>query len=538
MKSKTFAFFGAVSLFATMAMTIQTFAQGPTFAPTVTYGSGGYIAQSVAVADVNGDGKPDLLVANCGFACANPGPGTVGVLLGNGDGTFQAAVTYGSGGSTLSIAVADVNGDGKPDVVVANVCSSGTCPNGTVGVLLGNGDGTFQPVVTYGSGGQAAWHVVVADVNGDGKPDIVVANLNGGVDILLGNGDGTFQTAVTYGTGGLSPDAVAVADVNGDGKPDIVVANECDDTLNCTNGSVGVLLGNGDGTFQSAATYGTGGQVLSVAVADVNGDGKPDIVVADYCAINSSANGCPAASLGLVGVLLGNGDGAFQPVVTYGSGAYIGISVTVADVNGDGKPDIVVANSFADSAYVTNGAAGVLLGNGDGTFRTAVTYALGGFVAQTVAVADVNGDGKPDIVVANHCDSGNCTNGTASVLINTTPSPYKASVQQPINADGSSIFNAKRGVIPVKFTLTQNGTQTCALPPATISVTRTAGGTAGPIDEAGYLSHADNGSNFRIDTTACQYIYNLAASSLGVGVYRVDISITGQVVGSGSFALK
>jgi hypothetical protein len=122
------------------------------------------------------------------------------------------------------------------------------------------------------------------------------------------------------------------------------------------------------------------------------------------------------------------------------------------------------------------------------------------------------------------------------VLINITPSPYKAFVQQPIHSDGSSIFNAKRGMIPVKFTLTLNGTQTCALPPATISVTRTAGGTEGPIDEASYLSHADNGSNFRI--TDCQYIYNLAANSLGVGVYQVDTSISGSVVGSSTFALK
>ena len=128
--------------------------------------------------------------------------------------------------------------------------------------------------------------------------------------------------------------------------------------------------------------------------------------------------------------------------------------------------------------------------------------------------------------------------GTVGVLLNISIPPYKAFVQQPINADGSSTFNAKRGVIPVKFTLTQNGTQTYALPPATISVTRTAGGTTGAIDEASCLSPADNGSNFRIDLTACQYIYNLAAQSLGVGTYRVDITISGLVVGSAVFALK
>jgi hypothetical protein len=157
----------------------------------------------------------------------------VGVLLGNGDGTFQTAVNYGSGGYlATSVAVADVNGDGKPDLVVANFA-------GNVGVLLGNGDGTFQTAVTYGTGGGDTQSVAVADVNGDGKPDLVVA---GNVGVLLGNGDGTFQTAVTYGSGGYDPASAAVADVNGDGKPDLVVANECTDSSCDTNGTVGVLI--------------------------------------------------------------------------------------------------------------------------------------------------------------------------------------------------------------------------------------------------------------------------------------------------------
>jgi hypothetical protein len=111
-----------------------------------------------------------------------------------------------------------------------------------------------------------------------------------------------------------------------------------------------------------------------------------------------------------------------------------------------------------------------------------------------------------------------------------------AQVQQPINADGTSVFSARRGVVPVKFTLTDDGISTCALPPATIAVTRTAGGTIGAIDESVYSGSADTGSNFRI--ASCQYIYNLSASALGVGTYRVDILINGQVVGSGIFALK
>ena len=113
---------------------------------------------------------------------------------------------------------------------------------------------------------------------------------------------------------------------------------------------------------------------------------------------------------------------------------------------------------------------------------------------------------------------------------------YVAQVQQPINADGTSVFNVRRGVVPVKFTLTQDGVATCALPPATIALTRTAGGTTGQIDESVYTGSADTGSNFRIDN--CQYIYNLNSSALGVGTYRVDIKINGQVVGNAAFQLK
>ncbi len=198
-----------------------------------------------------------------------------------------------------------------------------------------------------------------------------------------------------------------------------------------------------------------------------------------------------------------------------------------------------MTNSCASNGSCANGSVGILLGNGDGTFQTAATFASGGLVVQSVVVADVNGDSKPDLLVTNYCASNsNCPSGVVGVLINITPSPYKVFVQQPINSDGSSIFKANRGVIPVKFSLTQNGAQACSLPPATIGVTRTAGGTLGSVDESTYSMAADSGSNFRIDPIACQYVYNLAASSLGVGAYRVDISISGIVVGHAVFALK
>jgi hypothetical protein len=390
------------------------------FAPAVTYGSGGYLAFSVAVSDVNGDGKPDLVIANYS-ACSTCTTGVVSVLLGNGDGTFQTASTYETVYGASSLSVADLNGDGKPDIVVSSICNG--C-EGTVSVLLGNGDGSFQQQASYGSGGMYPYSVTVADVNGDGKPDVLVANdcdANGDclgigiLGVLLGNGDGTFQTAVTYGSGGspaenLFTTWVAVADLNGDGKPDVLVANNYGGSS--SDGAVGVLLGNGDGTFKAAVSYSSGANWAdSVAVADVNGDGKPDLLVTNWC---SDLNFGECFTNPKLGVLLGNGDGTFQTVVIYDTGGDKAQSVAVADVNGDGKPDALVANFGSDTV-------GVLLGNGDGTFQTSVTFGSGGVNALSVVAADVNGDGKPDLLLANHCvNSISCANGTVSVLINTS----------------------------------------------------------------------------------------------------------------------
>ncbi len=334
----------------------------PIFLPAVTYGSGGYYAKAVAVADVNNDGKPDVVVANCapsGSSNCYQRHGVVGVLLGNGDGTFQPAKTHSSGGYVVtSVAVGDVNGDGRPDLVVASWCADSTCAKGTftLSVLLGNGDGTFHSGATYSSGGTHTESVAVADVNGDGKLDIVATNGDSGtVAVLLGNGDGTFQPVVTYDSGGSTPFSVAVADVNGDGKPDLVVTNSFSDT-------VGVLLGNGDGTFQAVVTYDSGGSYpFQVAVADVNGDGKPDLAVTYYLGVIGHT----------VGVLLGNGDGTFQAAVSYDSGNYDASTVMVADVNGDGRPDLVVGGAENSK----EGSVGVLLNNTGSRSPTATTLA-------------------------------------------------------------------------------------------------------------------------------------------------------------------
>jgi len=331
----------------------------------VSLPGGGFGA--VATGDFNGDGKLDLVVAN------NEG-NNVSIFLGNGNGTFQPAVSYSAGPGTLpdAIAVGDFNGDGKLDLAVT---SNGNA-TGNVSILLGNGDGTFQPAVLYLAGSNPS-SVAVGDFNGDGKLDLAVANNDGGnVSILLGNGDGTFQTALDFSVES-GPSSLAVGDFNRDGKLDLAVANN-------VSGNVSILLGNGDGTFQPAANYssGTGSNPAAVAVADLNGDGKLDLAVAN----NGSAN---------VSILLGNGDGTFQPAANISTGTgSTPAGIAIGDFNGDEKLDLAVTDSIG-------GDVSFLLGNGDGTFQPAVNFAAGvGLPPGPMAIGDFNGDGRLDVAAA------------------------------------------------------------------------------------------------------------------------------------------
>jgi hypothetical protein len=389
-------------------------ANGLNFAPVMLYGAG-YAPYSVSIGDLNRDGHPDLIVAN--QACNDQCAGKIGVLLNNGDGTFQKMVQHASGGwIAQSVVVADVNGDGKNDVLVAHSCVSKTnCNTGVVGVLLGDGNAGFQPFKTYSSGGSWTYSIRIADLNGDGHPDLVVANQigdaccsQGSVGVLLGNGDGTFQPPVAYHSAGWGAQWVAIGDINGDHHPDVIVANFCGGALDC---GVGVLIGNGDGTFQPAVPYASGGHnAYAVLIAELNADGKPDLVVSNTCVDGACTTN------GTVGVLSGNGDGTFQPSVTYDAGARYPGSLAMGDFDGDGNPDLVMTGC-PEGTYCY-GQLGVLRGNGDGSFQPATNYNLGGIDTRCVAVGDLNDDGKPDVVVAIRNKSSDSNIGALGVLLN------------------------------------------------------------------------------------------------------------------------
>ena len=349
--------------------------------------------QGIITADFNRDGKPDL---------AYWSNNNVFIQLGNGNFTFQPAVSYAVGNSNSTyfpfqdgIVTGDFNGDGKLDLAVVNATDS------TVSILLGNGDGTFQPQVAFATGsGPGA--LAVGDFNGDGKLDLAIpfagqGNNVGGVSVLLGNGDGTFQTHVDYGTS-TEPYAILTGDFNRDGKLDLVIL-DCSDSVNICTVSVSVLLGNGDGTFQSAynvASFDRNFYAFFLLSADLNADDKLDLMVAD---IGDGAGHGPSYA---AAVFLGNGDGTFQSPVYYDYqfGNFDGGigGVALGDFNADAKLDFAYSNTLG--AYDDPGSLTILPGNGDGTFQTGVNFPAlsSAYDIVGLAVGDFNGNGTMDFV--------------------------------------------------------------------------------------------------------------------------------------------
>ena len=322
---------------------------------------------ALVACSLRADGRLDLVTAN-------ENSDDVSVLLGNGNGTFQPQIRFVAGSFPFALVAADFNGDHRPDLAVANLGSS------DISVLLGRGDGTFQDQVTnpVGDGPLGA---VTADLTHDGHVDIITANSNSNdISVLLGNGDGTFGTARSF-PAGVGPIAVVVGDFNGDGRLDVAVADSGD------NGGPGqgvsILFGNGDGTFQAPIYYAAGTNPSSIVAGDFTGNGVLDLAVANLDSDN-------------VSILLGDGHGGFRtlPPIALGDQARGPSSITVGNFTGDGVLDLAVLDPGADSVSI-------LQGDGLGTFQPLPPIPLHdpNDIPQAFVAGDFTGDGVDDLAV-------------------------------------------------------------------------------------------------------------------------------------------
>jgi len=367
------------------------------------------VPNSVAIADVSGDGAQDLLVATTNDQYQPYNPGFANVILNSqaAPGTFQKGVPYPiTGSNPASIAVADLTGAGALDLVVANF-------SGSVSVFLhGSTPGTFQAgygVITGGAPNQ----VVIADLNGDGSPDLVVADFsaNGSVIVLLQDpaNPGHFQAPIKLPTGAATASA-QVADLNGDGLPDIVATGY---DYYGNNGAVYVFYQSSGGNFLPPVSYPAGAGPQSVKVADMNHDGLPDLVVADF------GPGTDGRGIAGVSVILQTATHQFLTPNSYPTPP-AAIDVAIADLDGDGKPDVAVATLGPSPS----GTISVLLQDPGkpGALLAATTYAAFG-QPLGIAIGDLNHDGLPDIAAADG------TSATVMLQLAGQPGTFAAPVQ-------------------------------------------------------------------------------------------------------------
>jgi hypothetical protein len=442
------------------------------------------------VADLNGDGIPDLVL----------GSNVVSIYLGNADGTYTQGTTISiqQGPTSYPIVIADFNGDGIPDLAVPLYGSN------QIAILLGKGNGTFAvPVMASVPGSNVGVEQIVAgDFNGDGIPDLAVITSadNPTVDILLSNGDGTFTAEATNPPISGTPSYFATGDFNGDGKTDLAVSE--------SNGTIAILLGNGDGTFAAAGSVNSASSSSPIAVADFNGDGKLDIAVVAGAYISTNES---------VSVLTGNGDGTFNsPFSGPGSTSTSVTWIQVADFNQDGTPDVVLADS--------TGSATVFLNNGGGLLNQSfpVVSALNVPYYLEVAVGDLNGDGYPDIVAGGYYSSAQglyltkpteTASAGASVQVNGV-GQHLAQASFPAEGSYESSISSSIplwGLLPATSTtlsVTSGGSTVTSVTPGTV-VLLTANVTAGstPVT-AGQINFCDASASH------CTDIHILGSSAL------------------------
>lgn len=413
---------GAVALgpMSSLAVT-QTSVVTLSFAPPVDYPTGDRVLVGAEVVDLNRDGIPDLFTQR-------------GVLLGQGDGTFPVYRMYHEQGPIELNALADFNRDGKLDLFKWNGVRPGRGDGrfgqrrpfdmgggaplaedlnrdgkydlvSYSGVRLGRGDGTFGDLMQLATVIDWTSAIVVRDLNLDGKPDLMgAACTDERFSVLLGKGNGRFSAAVesAFGTGSSQRCSITVAELNRDAKPDLVVIGIRD-----RQSILSILTGNGDGGFVQAGAYPVDGEIQSLVVADLNRDGKADVTT-------GGVDGGAVYNMGrTVSVWLGNGKGGLRAPVHYDrieGLMFPNVAVKQADLNRDGKPDLIAAHTASDGE-----PSGVdfLLGKGPGTFADPVRVEAGA-APYDVVIADLNRDGKPDVVTANLLNS-------ISVLINESP---------------------------------------------------------------------------------------------------------------------